>query len=383
MTAIDILLTTSLNNLSIDSKISPRDLRTLKSLAKSVSSSSYITANQGRLLLRLVKENMDILNIESADIDNPVWSKPFRSVDNTRRLYIDPDHLNLILEFTPSTQIRKKLHEIAGEIIGFNTANPKQCHALLTESNVVLLVNQLKKLDFEIDLEVESYYNTILTWKIEDILDQYRINTIAHPNFQKMLVNDLGINTPLNDNIIADRSIRYQYHVNKEIVPSTLTETIAYRNNPKIWISNVDYSIKDIMLSLIELKRLPALFVFDNYAPNEQHKILLEISEVLDELNITKVGIYFRTSNKSSNKEFNEIIANKQYNCVLDKDTTIVGVEAGKIPKFMLKNDWKPMSVVALSTQLKHSKTAVYTNCCDLIITHTEKEPLIDYKQLW
>jgi hypothetical protein len=381
MTNIDTLL---IQALSDDTNIPPRDLRTLKSLAKTVSSPSFITANQGRLLLSLVREHKDILGINLSDIDNPTWSRPFRAMDKTRKLYIDNALHRIVVEFGLSNHIKSHLVQHHKDIEGLvQELSGKKYHADLTEKNIVLLVNICKPLQFEIDSTIESYYESINDWKFNDTISQYRINTITHPNFQKHLVNDLGINTPLDNNLIADRSIRYQYFVDKTIDPKTLTEIIAYRQQPKVWIDKTIYSIKDIILSLIELKRLPLLLVFDNYKPADQTKILLEISDVLDELNITDVGIYFRTSNKSDAKAFNEIIADKQYNCVLNKDTVIAGVESGKIPKFMLKSDWKPMSVVTLGTQLKHSKTAVYSNCCDLIITYMEKEPLIDYKQLW
>jgi menaquinone-dependent protoporphyrinogen IX oxidase len=68
---------------------------------------------------------------------------------------------------------------------------------------------------------------------------------------------------------------------------------------------------------------------------------------------------------------------------VLTPDTKIVGVQSGKIPKFLLKNDWKPMSVISIGNTLRHNKTAVYANCCDLVISYTDKEPLYEPKIAW
>jgi len=57
---------------------------------------------------------------------------------------------------------------------------------------------------------------------------------------------------------------------------------------------------------------------------------------------------------------------------------------SGKIPKFFLTNPWKPMSVLTLDTKmgLRHGKTSVYSNCCDLIIEWAEAPPLIEQKIL-
>ena len=73
------------------------------------------------------------------------------------------------------------------------------------------------------------------------------------------------------------------------------------------------------------------------------------------------------------------------YNCNLDINTKIVGVQNGKIPKFFLKNDWKPMTVIALDTKmgLRHGKTSVYSNRCDLIIEYSDAPSVLEKKILF
>jgi hypothetical protein len=55
---------------------------------------------------------------------------------------------------------------------------------------------------------------------------------------------------------------------------------------------------------------------------------------------------------------------------------------SGKLPKFFLKNPWQPMSVIALDTKmgLRHGKTSVYSNCCDLIVEWADKEVMFENK---
>ena len=95
------------------------------------------------------------------------------------------------------------------------------------------------------------------------------------------------------------------------------------------------------------------------------------------------IGIYFRVSNEKGKNEFNQIIADKNYNCQLDTTTKIVGVQNGKVPKFFIHSSWTPMSVISLCGSLKNNKTAVYSNCCDLVITYSATPPLIESKALW
>jgi len=370
-----------------ETQISHRDLKIFKSLLKAVSNTSFITENQGRLLLRLLRENNSIFNIEQSHLAQPDWSKQFRPVDDTRKMYLSSnnEHNQIVLEFGYSASIRKALQERFkdGKLEGFVAdPNSKTYSADLTELNIVTLVDVVSGLGFIIKDTIMEYYVTIKSWDIINIKNQYRINTLSHANFQKHLTSDLGIDIPLTQNIIADRSVRYQYYIdNKE--PTTLTEQIAYRNQTKIWINSDEYSLYNVFESLIELKRLPVLLIFDTHNQKKLTAQIVEMSNVLTHFDINNVGIYFRLPNNDTGKQFNEIVAERKYNTILDKNTQVIGVETNKLPKFILRNNWKPMSVIVVNTNLRNSKTAIYSTCCDLIITYDTEPGLFEFKNRW
>jgi hypothetical protein len=222
-------------------------------------------------------------------------------------------------------------------------------------------------------------------WEPNEVQKQFLITNIVYPNFQKQITADLGINTAIDENVIIDRSMRYQYYYeNSNKTPETLTGIIAARKTSKVWVDQKKYTVNQIIESLINLKRFPLLVVFDSYTPKKCLEELTNLSENLKDFGIyNKVGIYFRLDNNDNGKEFNQYIANNSYNCQLDSSTQVVGVQSGKIPKFLLKTDWKPMSVISLGAPLRHSKTAVYANCCDLIITYTDVEPIMETVLKW
>ena len=96
------------------------------------------------------------------------------------------------------------------------------------------------------------------------------------------------------------------------------------------------------------------------------------------------IGIYFRLQNDTTGKDFNNFIKNNQYNKPLDQHTLVAGIQAGKLPKFFLKDcDWAPKSVIVLGTNLRHSKTAVYSTRCDLIISYADKPSIFDNSTGW
>jgi len=370
-----------------------RDAKVLRSLSSIVSGTNFITENQGRLLLKILRENQEKIPFLSEDmkasLSAPIWSKMFRHIDVVKKMFIltNADREQCIsIEFTFSSPIRKTLQEISKNISNFVQSSPaKNYTADLTEKNIVLLVEALAPYDFTIDEKLQKYYETIKSWSKSEAQKQFLITNIVHPNFQKQITADLGIDTAIDENVIIDRSNRYQYFYEKsEKNPENLTEKIATRKNSKIWINSNEHGLNGVIEALVNLKRFPLLVVFDSYTPKKCLDELTTLSENLKDFGIyDNVGIYFRLDNNDNGREFNQYIANNSYNCQLNSDTKVVGVQSGKIPKFLLKTDWKPMSVISLGAQLRHSKTAVYANCCDLIITYSDVEPIMETALRW
>lgn len=377
----------------LEEVLQKRDSRVLRSLTTAVSSLTFITENQGKLLIKILSENSEKLGLNKIDvlsmIEAPTWSKHFREVDRTKKLYTGnnaDNDLVIIIEFAFSAGLRKIMQSIEKKISGLVMVHPGRVyHADLNEKNIVFLVDTFKQLDFDIDEKVTNFHYTIKNWSKQQVVDQFYLTNITHDNFQFHITADLGLDTAIDQNIINDRSLHYQYFTEKtEKNPENLTEILAMRNNPRVWLDKKTISLEEIFQSITELKRFPVLLVFDGFDEKRCLQDLTKISENLEKNGIfTDVGIYFRLENSEIGKEFNKFISNKKYNSQLNQHTKVVGVQNGKIPKFLLKTDWKPMSVISLSTSLRNTKTSVYANCCDLVITYSESEPLIESRVNW
>jgi hypothetical protein len=396
MITVDNLLLEIVNSTSptIEEIIVSKDSRVLRSLASSITNHFFITENQSRLLLKILRENRKKLgeiseNLNQA-IDAPLWSRSFRQIEQVRKLYIsnnDNGEPSLTIEFTFNSEIRKILSELAKKCENLIiTSNSKIYSASLTEQNLVMLVEALTPLNFEIDDVITNHYNTIKSWSETEIRDQFLLTNITNLNFHKHITEDLGISTSINDNIIADRSVRYQYFT--EIAKKhgdTLTETMANRNKPKIWVDKNQHTLTEVIGSLNELKRLPILIVFDTLVNSKYNTNLHILSEALENNRIfEKIGVYFRLPNDESGKQFNQFIAQKHYNYNLTNDTNVACVQSGKLPKFFLTNAWKPMSIIALDSRmgLRHGKTATYANCCDCVIEWSDEPTLADQMRI-
>jgi hypothetical protein len=391
MTTIDKILLQVLNlpdsSLSI---VKSRDLKVMKSLAKMISSPNFITENQGRLLLKILNENLTKFGDLSADVSialsMPHWSKTFRPVDKTKKLYLSTDVPGIIMEFAFSSSLRKLLVSDCKDVSGLVQINSgKMYRADLTEKNIVTLFETFEPHDFEISEKLRNFYDTIKSWSKIEVENQFLLTNISHTNFQKTITQDLGLETAIDTNVIRDRSIRYQYFVeNTSENPKNLTEKIAFRKTNKVWVSRSETGLDEIFSSVLDLKRLPTMVIFDNSDHKKCFEELKNLHENLEKNRIFDgVGIYFRLPNDEYGSQFNKFIAEHNYNVQLDENTKIVGVQNGKIPKFFLKNHWKPMSVISIGSSLKQTKTAAYTNCCDLIISYTDQQPIIETGNLW
>jgi hypothetical protein len=396
MITVDNLLLQIVNFTSptIEEQIQSKDSRVLRSLATSVIGHAFITENQSNLLLKILRENQKKLKFFSDTISEvlqaPHWSRNFRQVEQVRKLYISKNEDNepgIQIEFTYNSEIRKILQNLTKKVENLIQVTPgRMFTAELTEQNIVTLVEALEPLEFEIVDSVKNHYTTIKSWSKHDFEGQFFLTSITNQNFHKAITSDLGIETPLDKNIINDRSVRYQYLTTSIKNPGeNLLEYLANRPSTKIWVDKDQHSLSEIIASLIYLKRTPTLIVFDNASETKSLENLESISVALKEVGILeKVGIYFRLPNTDVGRKFNQLIAVNSYNHKLDSDTVVAGVQGGKIPKFFLTNTWRPMSVIAIDTRmgLRHGKTSVYTSCCDLIIEHSDQTSILEDRKL-
>jgi len=396
MTTVDNLLLKIANfsDPAIEAQVPKRDCKVLRSLASSIADKFFITENQSKLLVKILKENSKNIVNFSEEIDealkDPSWSRRFREIEQVRKLYLgknSEDELALVIELSFNSEIRKILSNLAKQhdtiVIG---QNGKKHYAELTEKNVVILVDMLTPYAFEIDEKVKNYYDTIKSWSEQDYVDQFKLTNITNANFQKHITDDLGISTEITQSIINDRSIRYQFFTeNPKNLGESLTDYIANRPGTKLWIDKNQHQLSDVIASLIELKRLPVLVIFDTLVTAKYLENLQILSKSLEDNNITdRVGIYFRLENDDVGSQFNQLIKHKEYNYELNHDTRVVAVMSGKLPKFFIKNVWKPMSVLCLDSRmgLRHGKTAVYSNCCDLVVEWAEQPNLLEQKKI-
>jgi hypothetical protein len=373
-----------LNNIGFNNlhpSIPARDIKILKNIANLMVSPSYITENQGRLLLKIFNENLVHLDLVYDNIhfyvQNPMWKKPFRVQEKIREVFIENDkntNFRIVIRYTFDKEIKKVLGILNKKIgiSGFGGDNKTQ-HYTLNEKNLITVYDLLNPLKFHFSTEFLDLHEKTKNIELESTLQKYEFDNFIKNKPFSNLEQESAL-------VILDQKIQYQYIFTQEFdknVQNTLVYKIASRNNNKIYLSSLTTDFTSLIESLRSLKRSKILLIFDDFRISECLTHMHTVKNSLEDLRIDSVGIYFRFDNKGEGETFNRIISENKFNKKLDATTEIVGISNGKMPKFILKTDWYPDAVISFTSSLRNNKTDVYCNDCDLIVYYTDVKPLL------
>jgi hypothetical protein len=383
MMTVDALLVHLFNNAFLTEKVFPsKDKRILLSLARQLSQNTFLTENQSKLLTKIFKENVvhldsivsgvhDVLNFNT-------WSESFRVIQKIRKIYIDPnDSEALIIEFTYDKRLRNKLAGLNNRLQGsLSTHGTRHFAVTLTEKNIHVLVGEFLRENFEIDEKIMKFYEDIdRTMTSSEI--NFSILESKNENLKKLLTDDIGTYTSETYLLLNDRKIRYQYDFFEKSPDKSLTTLLAQRPSTKIFIDNSSRTLTEVIASLKKLNRLPLLVIFDGHDSSVNKKSLNLLSDALKANGVDDhIGIYFRFNQGNDPAGFNKTISELGYNKNLSEDSQVAGIANSKLPKFFIKDKWKPKSVISFTTSFKNSKSYVYCTDVDLIIYYGDKKPL-------
>jgi len=366
-----------------------RDRRILKNLAKMIKMPEFITESQGRLLIKILQENLESFNFIGASLipslKSPAWSKNFKVVDVVKQINIIKGENNsslIDIECTFNKEIRKALAEVTKNIEGtVNYTNGKNTQFLLTEKNLYNVLTALKKFNFDKSPQVQTFYDEIVKFNKTNHNKKFIVDQVTNAKFIRLLTKEIDNFNPQNALLLEDRKIKFQYTLpenTKLTLDDSLLTKIASRKHNKVFVNSQQYTLLDLARVIQTLRRLPVLFIFDEYNTKSCLDNLNLVKNVLDEMKmLLNVGVYFRFNNEGQGEEFNKLVSDYGYNKQLDSDNKISIISNNKLPKFFLKNDWYPRVVISFSNQLRNNKTAVYCNECDLIVYYNTTPPVI------
>lgn len=365
----------------VDKSVPLKDKKILSSLARQVLHGNFLTENQANLLVKIFKENQSYLQLND-DANNllittPTWSKEFRIIEQVKKIYfINSAEPKLVVEFTYNKKIKEILSNLSKKIQGAMQVQLKHYTVDLTEQNIHKVIKALKNHNFDIDPKLWNFYQEI-SKIIENSKNPFEVFSIENEKILKLLKGDVGDISTQNLMLLNDRRYAYQYTISEKNPENSLKNTIANRTSTRVYIPSQTYSLDEVVGALSELNRFPALVVFNGHDVKDCQENVKKMEKIVNSMNIDSVGIYFRFDNNSdANKNFNTLVSTIGFNKVLDKQTKIAGIVNNKLPKFLIKSDWYPKTVISFSNNFKNNKTSLYCDAVDLIIYYNSKQPL-------
>lgn len=250
-----------------------------------------------------------------------------------------------------------------------------------TEKNVMAIVDALKDSNFDIQLEILEYYNKVKLF-ITDAnrympgVYNYELRNV-HNKCRDYAVNLLGHPCEKNLALYYDRrdTLGLKHFNQEQLLKSIntlqfkLSKLIAEANTALLHLPPSEFSVTDLVDALWELNRFPVLVKLKT---NHEKEDLYNFYEAaIKYVNPTDISVLFRLDSTSQqNIDFNTAIKELGLNNPLHDNTKMVFLNFNKIPKPLLKNNWKPETTILMeSTRFSSEKISrLYDEFSNLII---------------
>lgn len=246
-------------------------------------------------------------------------------------------------------------------------------HYFRLHENVLYdVIDAFKDKSFTIDEDLIEKYNQIKSIKESSNLyiPGYYENQFANlsEHCVELVKSDLGDINANNYVQLYDRRFRYGLENIEKPSVGNLLGTIIHRELPQVSVDPNSYNIDRVAETVLNLDRFPLLVLIDKDESLDQMlKVYNSFSGFVPS---EKQCALFRVENNGE-YNINNFIQEKKLNNWLDNNTEIVYITKDKLPKLLLKEEWRPVTALALTSRYTNNYVSVYVNdYCDLIIYH-------------
>lgn len=252
----------------------------------------------------------------------------------------------------------------------------------LREDILKEIIDEFKNLEFKIDDNIMLLYN-----EINNILSkpkEYFCSVVDNNlyNFNDKLYQIEQVES-LDRTVLYDRRFRYGIDIfDYELDNSTLTKQIANRSSLDVHLKPSEVSTTQIFDSINELERWPLIVVLPK-EPRVAHNCILEVYKTVCNIILnTDQSVLFRLDDAEIG--FNQFVKEKALNNWVDNKTKIVYISSNKLPKLLLKADWKPTTAIVFDSAMNKTVNTYIKSHCDCIILREEQiSPFRRYSQYY
>ena len=381
-------------------EILPADTLILRSISQQVKKGSALTDRQYQLVkLKMETYREQISNMITVDLDQCLAKSrlPLREINRSKTISFIM-HCELVgpgvpyesrkdswkwikIQFPFNKKQINEVERIAGAHRDKYFHRRGTCtHYFRYSENILFkIVDVFKNKHFQIDDDILEFYNKVSV--IKENAPLYLTNfsngefyNLTPPTLE-LIETELGSVDKIDTVKLFDRRRRYGIRSVDCQLPDSLTGVIAARSGTEICVNPGEYNLDAIVESIQELDRFPILLLIDTPDQLSQvetiHKAFFEV--VPNE----KQSVLFREPN-TIKYNLNNYIHDNNLNNWVDADTKIVYISKSKLPKLLLKTDWRPMTVLSLSSNRSVRTVDTYVrDVCDCVIYHDSEPSLI------
>lgn len=327
-------------------------------------------------------------------IDRKKYIRVFHPENSSEKSMIEVRFLFNKKDISIMDQIRKDLgiHAYSAGYIKKDTSH----FFNISEKTVELIVTSYHNRNFELDADIQAYYNSIASFRKNP--EQYipGIYGLEIKNLPgeavKLVEKELG---PLTQDTLVkymDRRLRFgldHLAVTDDMLSfieqqNPLTASMISRTTVDFAADPATTSLEQTLTSIIELDRFPLLVVlspsstlFNKQADGAMIDQLSTVHDMLSKhIAAEQQSVLFRmNSGDDDAAEFNTYVKENKLNNWVDSNTKVVYINNDKLPKVLLSSGWSPIASLSFSHGMHKSNIARFIdNCCDLNVirdTHT------------
>ena len=152
---------------------------------------------------------------------------------------------------------------------------------------------------------------------------------------------------------------------------SSLTVKLINRQGTTVIIDKRTWTLDQVLKSIHELDRYPLLIVLDkNYAMDEISQLHLRFKNYIAP---TEMSVMFRLDSNPKGNLFNHFIREQRLNNIVDKQTKIVYISTNKVPKPLIKTNWRPIATFTLGSKKNYTKVDGFVADTDLYMQYDDE----------
>lgn len=357
----------------INIRIDHNEKNLIKSIGRQVSNGTALTDRQLELSLKKIKKYQGNLEKNNIDVNSLLLLKPLRlplrEIDRSQSISISTNENKksvILVKGIRTKTFNEKWAKIQEKLVGDTVDQGPLREVALNEINILNVVGEYQDSDFVISNDLMQVYV-----EIEKILENPSnfVPYIALENDQVVVKNANKHCLNYIDTLLPEKTKNNflsfidklkncgLYHKDAEILekignlaPTDLVKSVLTHSGTRFRINPEEKSFDQVVDTIETLDQWPVLVLVD-----EDSKALDQVkmahkafSNKVEDQDIT---VFFRIDNgQKSSSEFTQYVRDNQLNNYIGPNTKVVFIAKNKIPKPLVKANWKPNTAVMLSS---------------------------------